>query len=177
MSTFCRLVAATVFCVALGLMLTACSGREAAATVQMTSALAQVKVNYAQARHALEARVAQLPEQTGVLWREFIRDADAYKAALETMWLSAAVSHETMAALYETGVGLYARAHALIAPDLGHLPLNDQILLRQMDAALRRLAEAYQQWLNDPEAQRRSDMVSTGLELVKLALQLGVAVL
>lgn len=177
MSAFCRLLAGAVVCFVVGGLAVGCSAQEVVTTVRLTSAATTVRADYDRAHQALERRIAGLPELDATQWRTFIRDADAYKAALEAMWGSVVTSQETAAALYETGVELYARALALVGPDLKTFPLADQILLRQMDSAVRRLAEAYQQWTANPDAAQRSEMVETGVEIVKLALQLGVAAL
>lgn len=177
MSTACRMVTATLVCMVVGVLLTSCASQTAGQVAQMAVSVAQVTADYEQARQALEKRVAQLPEPDATLWRDFIRDADAFKAVLEEMPPRIAMSPEAMAGVYETGVDLYVRARTLIGPDLRNMPLNDQILLRQMDSALRRLAEVYQAWIVDSQLVQHAEIAASGVELIKLALQIGATVL
>lgn len=177
MSTMCRMVTATLVCMVVGVLLTSCTPQTAGRVSQVAVSLAQVTADYGQARQALEKRVAQLPEPDATLWRDFIRDADEFKAVLETLCARAVVSPEAMAGVYETGVELYVRARKLIGPDLKNMPLNDQITLRQMDSALRRLAEVYKAWTADSQAIQHAEIAASGVELIKLALQIGATVL
>lgn len=173
-----RLMCLALVLFTFGLVATACTQQQAVSTLQVTSALTTVRADYARAHDTLERRLAQLPETDAMQWRALLRQADEFKATVETLRATATVpTEESMAALYETGVGIWARAHTLIAPDLKNLPINDQILLRQFDMSLRRLAKLYQEWIASPGAAHQAEMAAAGLELVRLALQLGVAVL
>lgn len=155
------------------LLLTACTAAQVQTTTQVTGHLATVAAQYDEARAVLNRRIALLPAEQADQWRAVLADADQIKVALESVGVP---TQADATAIYATASALYARARALVEPELAGLPLADRLTVTRFDAALRGLATAYQSWTASPGG-TESAMITQGLELAKVALQIGLLVL
>lgn len=160
-------------------LLAACSSQQVVTSTQIAGNLAVAKTQYQETRSILARRIATLQDaKKAAEWQALLNDADTLKAALEAVWAAKlAPTAADVAAIYASGATLYSTGINLVAPELASLPFEDQIRLRRFDATLRSLAAAYQSWLASPGSESALAVSSQGLELAKLAIQLGMAIL
>lgn len=157
------------------LLLVACTSQQ----VQVSANLATVAGQYEPTRAALVRKIAAISDpQVAAEWQGVLSRADSLKADLEALYTTGLIPSVTdLALVYAQAAELHATATKLIAPELASLPLADQIRIRQFDTALRALASAYQSWRDSPTGAGQSEMFSSGLEVARLALQVGLMVL
>lgn len=151
------------------LLLVACT----TTTTQVTGHLATAAAQYDGTRAALTRKIALLPAEKAEQWNAVLTDADSIKTTLEIVGVP---TLDEATAIYATASALYARARALVKPELASMPLADRLTVTRFDAALRGLASAYETWRANPNT-GQAEMISQGLELARTALQIGLLVL
>lgn len=162
----------------LSLLISACSAQDVVTGAQISTDLAVAQSSYAETRASVERRLASLSEEKAAEVRVLLADADALKASIESVWNEKLIpTSAEVGVLYTAGAALYLRGTTLIAPLLPAMPIADQIRARRFGDALRSLGEHYQAWLESPTAQSQSAFLSRGLELAKMAVQIGMVVL
>jgi hypothetical protein len=162
----------------LSLLISACSVQDAVTGAQISTDLAVAQSSYAETRASVERRLSSLSEEKAAEVRALLADADSLKASIEAIWTDKLIpTAADVAVLYQSGVALYARGTALVAPLLSAMPIADQIRVRRFGDTLRSLGEHYQAWLESPTAQSQAATLSQGMELAKMAVQIGLVLL
>lgn len=162
----------------LSLLISACSAQDVVTGAQISADLAVAQSAYAETRASVERRLSSLPDEKAAEVRALLADADSLKASIEAIWTDKLIpTAADVSVLYQSGVALYARGTALVTPLLSSMPIADQIRVRRFGETMRSLGEHYQAWLASPTAQTQSALLSRGLELAKMAAQIGMVVL
>ena len=160
------------------LLLNACSAQDVMTGAQISTDLAVPQSSYAETRASVERQLAGLSADKQVEVRALLADADTLKASIESVWTEKLIPTSAEAGvLYASGAALYLRGTALIAPLMPAMPIVDQIRVRRFGDTLRSLGEHYQAWLESPTAQSQAAMLSQGMELAKMAVQIGLVLL
>lgn len=162
----------------LSLLISACSVQDVVTGAQISTDLAVAQSSYAETRASVERRLASLSEEKAAEVRVLLADADSLKASIESIWNDKLIpTAADVVVLYQSGVVLYARGTALVAPLMSAMPIADQIRVRRFGETMQSLGEHYQAWQASPTAQSQSAFLSRGLELAKMAVQIGMVVL
>jgi len=162
----------------LSLLISACSAQDVVTGAQISTDLAVAQSSYAETRASVERQLAGLSADKQVEVRALLADADALKASIESVWTEKLIPTSAEAGvLYASGAALYLRGTALIAPLMPAMPIVDQIRVRRFGDTLRSLGEHYQAWLESPTAQAQTAMLAQGMELAKMAVQIGLVLL
>lgn len=162
----------------LSLLISACSAQDVVTGAQISTDLAVAQSSYAETRASVERRLSSLSEEKAAEVRALLADADSLKASIEAIWTDKLIpTAADVAVLYQSGVALYARGTALVAPLLSAMPIADQIRVRRFSETMKSLGEHYQAWQASPTAQAQSTLLTRGLELAKMAVQIGMVVL
>lgn len=160
------------------LLLNACSAQDVMTGAQISADLATAQSSYAETKASVERQLAGLSADKQIEVRALLTDADALKASIESVWNEKLIpTSAEVGILYTAGAALYLRGTTLIAPLLPSMPIADQIRVRRFGDALRSLGEHYQSWLESPTAQSQAAMLSQGMELAKMAVQIGLVLL
>lgn len=162
----------------LSLLISACSAQDVVTGAQISADLATAQSSYAETKASVERQLAGLSADKQTEVRALLADADALKASIEAVWNEKLIPTSAEAGvLYTAGAALYLRGTTLIAPLLPAMPIADQIRVRRFGDALRSLGEHYQAWLESPTAQAQTAMLAQGMELAKMAVQIGLVLL
>lgn len=162
----------------LSLLISACSAQDVVTGAQISADLAVAQSSYAETRASVERRLASLSDEKATELRALLVDADSLKASVEAIWTDKLVpTAADVTVLYQAGEALYVRGITLVTPLMSSMPLADQIRVRRFAETMKSLGEHYQAWQASPTAQTQSALLSRGLELAKMAVQIGMVVL
>jgi len=158
----------------LTLPLAACNTSDVADDAAAANALLEFRATYADLKRQLEARVDELPTETGLALLDLEEAADRYVDRLSVAWRDG-VTLDELDALYREGAALYHQGEALIAPVRQQLPPDTRAALARFRDQARRIDALYRKLRHGDPA--RQEMIRAGLELATLALRIGLAAL
>jgi len=166
-----RLIAPLAIVAFLGGTLTACKAevRHNPPTGADMLALLVLEGAYIDARSTLTERLDSFPTESGLALLALQERSDALVEDFKKAWNSP-VTLEQIDVLMARTAMLYEEGKTIVKPLMATLTPQEQLQLTRLNTTWTQVNTAYRNWLTDPAAQERRDMIRAGMELATAVL-------